>query len=268
MIIGIDFGSTTTDIVLVEGNRIVGSFSSKKIPEKNFEEHLKNLGIDLDKVKLVAVTGGHQKKIPARVSGIPVKHVSEIDAIGDGGSVVSGKRNCVVVSMGTGTCIVHHNAEKNFHLGGTGVGGGTLAGLSLLLVGTSECKKIERLALKGDAKKINLSVMEAIGSGIGLVSGNATASNFAKLSSRKKSDLAAALVRMVAEVVAVTACLAASSVKEKNIVFTGKTISITAVRKELRRVSSYYGLKFVFPKNAGFATAIGAASAAMGKQLK
>lgn len=260
MILGIDFGLSTTDFALLKGKKIVRTFSMGKIPVREVGKHLKKLNLQLGSIELIAVTGGHSKKLSGKkVNGISVKHVPELKAIGSGGAFVSGKRKCLVVSMGTGTCIVFHCNGKSRHLGGTGVGGGTLIGLSKLLLGTGDIDKIQKLASRGSAEKVDLSVREAIGSGIGLVPGSATASNFAKLSSRNKTDLAAATVRLVSEAVAVAACLAARSAKVKEIVFVGKTPSIPCVRKELCRVARYYSTELFFPKNAGSATAIGAA---------
>ncbi len=262
MILGIDFGSTTTDFVLFSNGKLMKSFSFPKISNKSIESKIScpDLNFPLSKIKKIAVTGGHSSKISSSLLGIPVAHVSEIDAIGFGGAVLSNLKKCAVVSMGTGTCIVFHNGRKNLHIGGTGIGGGTLTGLSSLLIETQVPEKINSLACKGNPEKINLLVREAIGSGIGIVPGNATASNFAKISSRKKQDLAAATARLVSESVAVASVFAASSVSQKRIVFIGKTPLLSFVRKELKRVAGYYGVELLFPKNFGFGSAVGAAA--------
>jgi len=87
--------------------------------------------LQLSDISRVMVTGVGSSYLNERIYNIPTGKVEEFYAIGMGGLFLSGLSKAVVVSMGTGTAFVR--AEKNGnvkHLGGTGVGGGTLLGLS------------------------------------------------------------------------------------------------------------------------------------------
>ncbi len=264
IVLGIDFGASTTDAVFLSGKKLLKSFSFEKheFSEKNFFKLLKFLDgkVSFEKISKIAVTGGKSKKFSKKkFSGIPISHVSEINAIGFGGKFVSGEKNCVVVSCGTGTCMVKVSGKSSKHYGGTGVGGGTILGLSKLLAGTNDLKQLEKLASKGNLSNVDLSVGKLNGSGIGIVPANATASNFANLKKFSKSDLVLAVQNLVGEVVAISSIFAARNLNCKKIVFVGKTVSLKKVRSSIEKVAKYYGVKALFPKNGRIATAIGAA---------
>ena len=257
MILGIDFGISTTDVVLLDNCRPSKAFSleSKSLPA--LKRALAENKIDLGEVDRVAVTGAKLSR--AKLFGKPVSVVSEVNAIGFGGAFLSKSKNCIVVSMGTGTCVVSFKGGRAKHVGGTGVGGGTVLGLSKRLAGVLDVEKLSKLASKGSLRKIDLSVKEAVGGSVGLVPASATASNFAKLNSAGKADLALAVQNMVGEVVAVVAALAARGSGQKKMVFVGKTAGFPVVRGAIRQVLSYYNLSPTFPKGRGQATALGAA---------
>lgn len=235
------------------------------MPVRGIQKFLKPLGLPFEKIRVVCVTGGKSGGLYGKkLFGVPVRHVSEIDAIGLGGAFLAGKKSCLVASLGTGTCIVEMRNGKARHFGGTGVGGGTLLGLAKLLLGTKDVFELEAIAAKGNAQKIDLSVGDIIGNGLGVVPARATGSNFAKLSSQKKEDVAAALVKLVAEVNAIAIIFAGRASGLDEIVVAGKTPEVKGFRKRMQAVAGYYGKKLVFPKNAGIATAIGACLKAQG----
>ncbi len=257
MILGIDFGISTTDVVLLDNCRLHKFFSleSKSLPA--LKKALAKNKIGMDKVDRIAVTGAKLSR--GKLFGKPVSVVSEVNAIGFGGAFLSKSKNCLVVSMGTGTCVVSFSRGRAKHVGGTGVGGGTILGLSKRLVGVSDVGKLSKLASKGSLRKTNLTVGDAVGGSVGLVPASATASNFAKLNVVAKADLALAVQNMVGEVVAVVAALAAKGSGQKKMVFVGKTADFLVVRQAIRQVLSYYGVSPTFPKGWGQATALGAA---------
>jgi len=82
--------------------------------------------------------------------------------------------------------------------GGTAVGGGTLLGLSKLLMKTEDVKKIGQLAEKGNLSKIDLSIGDIVGKGIGLLPSNVTACNFGKIKNARKQDIALGLIKEAA----------------------------------------------------------------------
>jgi len=265
MILGIDFGASTTDAVLMDGKKVVKKASaSKPFRSSNaLNRFLKSQGFGSFPVEKVALTGGKSFFFKGKVFGFEPKHVGEIKAIGLGASFVSKSKRCVAVSMGTGTCIVFFEKGKPRHVIGTGVGGGTILGLSRLLAWEDGIPKLARLALEGNPKNVDLLVEEVVGKGIGLVNGKATASNFAKATGSRK-DVIASIQNMAAESVAVLAVMAGRECKCKKIVFLGKTPCFPLVKKRLGLTAKCFKARFSFPKNFQIATAIGAALAVQG----
>ena len=247
MRIGIDFGATTTDIVALDGRKIKGiSFSAEK--KYSVEELVRKLKVHGN----IFVTGG------TTANKKRYKHVNEIKAIGAGGCFLAKKKKCLVASLGTGTCIV--NVDKKIkHVGRSGVGGGTVLGLSKLLSGVNDIKSIEKLANKGNLENMDITVKDIIGSGIGKVPGYSTASNFGKAISKRKEDKILAACTMVGQVAAMLCVFAANSTKQKDIVLTGKLTEIKPVVIAMKKVAKIYNKKFIIPKYAGIGTAIGAA---------
>ena len=92
MRISIDFGITVTDSLAKDsnGNLQHHMMLSKKEPsEFLIDEILKKLDIKED-VDHISLTGGKHKNIGNLFNGVPVVHVNEIDAIGEGAVSLSG----------------------------------------------------------------------------------------------------------------------------------------------------------------------------------
>jgi type II pantothenate kinase len=255
MILGIDFGSSYTDFVLMKNRKFIKSLSipSDKL---NLERALKKF--PMDKVKSIRITGCYSKKFKKKFGRIDVKEVDEIKAIGIGGKFVSNKKNALVVSVGSGTCIV--SVKKRIkHVAGTAVGGRTFLGLSKLLLNLEDCKEILKLAEKGNLKRVDLMMKEIYPKGIGLLNSKGSAAHFGKIRNPNKSDLALAIVNMVSQVIGTVSAFAAKSESHKSIVLTGKLVQSKLVQKIIKdRISKFSKVKIIIPKNAGIATAIGA----------
>ena len=137
MDISIDFGITVTDIIKRDEGVLSHEMTlSKEEPSLSL---VKQLFSDIDfksDVNFLAVTGGKHLNLGDKIESTKVIHVNEIDAVGKGAMHLSGLNNknpTIIVSAGSGTaCILAQ--EGNFvHCSGTGVGGGTVLGLSKLL---------------------------------------------------------------------------------------------------------------------------------------
>ena len=85
----------------------------------------------LTMLKKIVLTGLGSTYFHENIFGIPTIHALELDAIGHGGLYLSGLDEALVVSLGTGSAFIRASRTNGFrHLGGSGVGGGTLAGMA------------------------------------------------------------------------------------------------------------------------------------------
>jgi type II pantothenate kinase len=196
--------------------------------------------------------------------------VPELQAIGLGGLYLSGLKEALCVSMGAGTALVHaKSGDKMKYLGGTGVGGGTLMGLSKLLLNAENVQHIEKYADAGSLDNIDLRIRDLTpADSVSQLAGDLTASNFGKLSDiASKGDVALGIMNLVFETVGMVSIFAARSVGAKDIILTGNVTQLERCRTkfdEFNRLEISDGLNFVIPDRARFATAIGAAIIGIG----
>jgi type II pantothenate kinase len=225
---------------------------------------LKGAGYRVSDFDQVAITGGRYRDLLTEVEGVPLIKVPEVEAIGRGGLRLTSLDHALVISAGTGTAIVAASMEGSRQVTGSAVGGGTLQGFGELLLGTRDAVNIDRLAASGDANKVDLTLREAIGGTVGGLPVDANAVNFGKqadlLASATRADIAAGLVRLVAQVIAVIAINAAGAAGIDDIVFTGHLIDLPQVRRELHTTAGYYNQQFILPDNPGTGTVQGALS--------
>ena len=256
-IIGIDRGASFTDFGVVASGRLIDALSLEKR--------------DWDSIFPVyeRLTGKYQSDhlvFTGSVSGMPadlekrIRVIPEIDAVGFGGSTLAGCNECIVVSFGTGTAIVHFADNHARHVGGTGVGGGTIKGLSYLMCGIEDPAVIESLALKGNAAQVNLTISDLGYKRISFLDSDVTASNFASVQSEQIEDLAAGILTLVAETAGIISsiCARESGCGDK-IVMVGKVAKNKFIRHTLKGVGKLYHTTFIFPDKPGFATVFGAA---------
>jgi type II pantothenate kinase len=162
--------------------------------------------------------------------------------------------------MGTGTAIVHFTNNRAKHVGGSGVGGGTIKGLGSLIFGLDDPRQIDALAMKGSASNINLTISDLGYEEISFLGADMTASNFASIKSKKTEDLAAGILRLVGETVGIISSICARELNcRENIVMVGKVAQSPYIRQVLNLVGKLYQTMFLYPENPGFATVYGAA---------
>ena len=166
--------------------------------------------------------------------------------------------------MGTGTALIHATKDgssvKTEYLGGTGVGGGTLLGLSRQMLGVDTIDHLEQLAAEGDLSKIDLRIGDISGDHTFQLGDELTASNFGKLSDiANKNDIALGISNMVAETIAMLAVFAARNFKIKNVVLTGNLTTLPSITRIFEGLEATFGVKVLIPEGSQFATVIGAA---------
>ena len=265
MIIGIDIGGTTTDIVGLKDGKIICPLTVKADDPITsaagaLGKFLETKNISLSEIRIICATGVGAGKVKNNLFGIPVKEVDEFDAIGIAGSFLSGLSKAVVVSMGTGTAVVTVDGSEILHWGGSGVGGGTLVGLAGKMLNIKSIDTLVDKALRGTLENVDLTVGDIAGGALDNLPASITASNFGKMSDlAKDEDIALAIINLVAQTIGVMGIAAARACDLNDIILTGKLAGIKPIKEILDRVAELYKTKFIIPENAGFATAIGAA---------
>ncbi|MDX2499685.1 MAG: hypothetical protein QNL14_04165 [Deltaproteobacteria bacterium] len=255
--IGIDRGASFTDFAVIESGSLAETLSIEKRDWQSITDTYKRM---TDRYH------NHRTVFTGSFAGMPdsmkkeVQIIPEIDAIGFGGSTLANFSECVVVSIGTGTAIVHFSKQGARHVGGTGMGGGTIKGLSSVICDLDDPLQIEAQALKGNPSKINLTIADLGYESLSFLDPEMTASNFAHIKSRKSEDMAAGILRLVGETVGIIASICARESKcQDRIVIVGKVANSHFIRHTIDLVGQLYGTKFTFPDNPGYATAYGAA---------
>ena len=274
-VIGIDVGGTTTKIV---GFRLASSHKPELISPQfvratdpltsfygAFGKFTSQNGLELADIDEVRVTGAGSSFITQPVYNLVCRQVPEFSCIGIGGLYLSGLDEAIVVSMGTGTALIHAKRDGSRtltdYLGGTGMGGGTLVGLSRKMLGVDNIDHIEKLCESGDLDNVDLRIKDISRSHLyDGINENLTASNFGKVSDlASPSDLALGIANMVAETVAMLAVFAARAYHINDIVLTGNLTTIEPIRRVFEGLADSFGVHFHIPANAQFGTVIGAA---------
>ena len=190
------------------------------------------------------------------------RKVDEFQAIGQGGRFISGCDRAVVVSMGTGTAFVEVQGNASRHLGGTGVGGGTLLGLCDKMLGVRSIPHIVEMAERGTLARVDLAIGDISSTNLSNMNAETTASNFGKLSDvASPEDLALGVCNLVFQTVGTQAVFAARGSGMEDIVMTGNLARLPMARKVFSDFENLYQMHFIIPEYADFATALGAALA-------
>ena len=274
-VIGIDVGGTTTKIVGFRKNDkgerelIAPQFVRATDPMTSiygaFGKFTAENGLGLDDIERIMMTGAGSSNIRNGIYNLPSHAVPEFSSSGIGGLYLSGLKEAIVVSMGTGTALIHASKQEDAYnikyLGGTGVGGGTLVGLSRRILGVDSIEHIEQLCVDGNLDNIDLKIKDiSRNHTYHGIDENLTAANFGKVSDMATpADLALGIANMVAETVAMLAIFAARSYGLQDIVLIGQLTRIESIRAVFNGLSENFGVRFIIPENAQFGTVIGAA---------
>ncbi len=261
MIIGIDMGATATKIVAMEADKLVFSKSflarGETICEIIENTIIKSI-LHQSKAELLALTGVGSENCSFENLAQKVIRIPEIEATGEGGTWLSGVKEAVVVSIGTGTSLVLSKDGSYRHIGGSGVGSGTLRGLSKKLFGSDSLVELFKLAEKGSRYTVDITIGDLF-SGTDTLPKDLTASNLAKASDEaSKADWAKAIVNTVLEVAGSHGALACEGFGLKTVILTGG-VTVTPLAKEIYdNFQRLYKLNYIIPPDSDYATAIGA----------
>lgn len=268
----IDFGISNTDVVVRRrGDLITWSQPYARDPDPaSVRELLATRDVDLDDLARLAVTGGRHRVLPDAIGDTQVVKINEVQAIGRGGQALLGLEgdardtSLMVASCGSGTALIKAQGDSYAHVSGSAVGGGTMLGLARLILGTMDPLEIEALAAQGDRNGADLSLADVITGPIGSLPADATAVNFGRLGRRSfhgevsREDLAAALVNLIAQTIALITINAARAQGCEQVVLTGHMVDMSTFREVVGLVGQYYAAELKVVDRPGYATAIGA----------
>lgn len=265
IVLGVDCGGSTTKIVAFTEDKKYLLSKTVKADDQITSLYgaigniLNEINCKLGDVKAIIITGVGSSYINSNIYDIQTYKVQEFESIGYGGLNLSGLDKALVISIGTGTAFVEASSEKITHIGGSGVGGGTLIGLSTLIMHQRNIDAIVELSKNGDLDKVDLTIGDISVTKIPSLPDHATAANFAKISSTvKNEDVALGLINLLFQTIGMMAVFAVKSTDIKDIVITGSVATLPQSKTILKDISDIYHLNFIIPDNSMFATAIGA----------
>ena len=248
MIYSFDAGGTLT--------KVLNSDLSFKEYFNNFDD----LAIN-ESTKKVIATGARANRLKKKLSNrYDVEIINEIQSIGTGGSYLTKKKNCYVVSVGSGSPIIDISDSIATHLVGTGMGAGTIFGLSSIYARTDRVESINVLAETGTGERLNLVIGDIYDQSnfLNYPSGT-TVGNFAKQSpSVSRSDFICSTMKMVAETLSsmVTACML-NNIK-KDVVIVGGGTLYPKFNEYIIETLNFYDLNGIVPEDALYAGCYGA----------
>ncbi len=258
----VDIGMTNIDLLLEIGAGLKRRMltNQKQHAIDQLRQAMTAVADELEPGMMIGVTGGRYRDLPDEVDGFRIKKVDEMRALGLGGLALAQIDAALVVSAGTGAAMVSARPMGIEHVTGSAVGGGTLLGLSKLILKTDDVQEIDRLAMDGDASAVDIMLNEAVGGEVGRLPANANAVNLGKLdrdNGFSRENLAAGLVRLVAQVISVIAINAADASGLEAIIMVGHLMDLQSIRKEVNLVGEFYQKTFIVPDNPGFGTVRG-----------
>jgi type II pantothenate kinase len=264
-VIGIDIGGSTTKIVgfdnksmisplLVRANDPIASVYGA------FGKFLNINSLRIEDIDRIMITGVGSSFINSKLFGIPTAKVDEFMAIGMGGLFLSDLKKAIIVSMGTGTALVKAENNTAVHLGGTGVGGGTLLGLSNRMLNVRHFDELIETAKDGDLSHVDLTISDISKEVMETLPSETTASNFGKISDLvTNSDLAMGIINLVFQTIGMVAVFNTRIDNIKDVILTGNLTNVPQSENIFNQLSKLYDVNFRTPQNAEYATAVGAA---------
>ena len=264
MKIGIDAGGTLIKVAILDKD----GRTFKKYPSSEIDGVISMLNSDYAKEDIY-LTGGKSEYIAEKLN-FDVTSSIEFDATFRGLTQLLKEADMdldryVYLNVGTGTSFHQATRDSQKRVGGSGVGGGTMTGLSYLLTGIGDFDKIIERAKEGLRDNVDLKVHHIYNGRPSPIPGDLTASNFGNILNAQKTasaeDQLIAVIGLVAETVTAMAINLADAFDTKNMVFIGSTLLNNEVMTDI--IYRYSELKnaraFVVP-NGEYSGALGAIS--------
>jgi type II pantothenate kinase len=208
------------------------------------------------------ITGVGSSFIDRPIYGLPTGRVAEFLANGYGGLYLSGLDRAVICSMGTGTALVSADGDEIMHMGGTGIGGGTIIGLASRMLNVRNTELVSKLAKDGDLSNTDLMVGDITQDLLPGLPPHTTASNFGKINDMATpGDIALGILNLVFQSIGVTASFAVRSAGVSDVVLIGNLSCIPSCKDVFSGLKDLFKINFIIPKHSEYGTALGAALA-------
>ncbi|MFZ4452974.1 type II pantothenate kinase [Salibacterium aidingense] len=264
--VGIDAGGTLSKIVYAKGE----NWGYKKMPTNRvleIQDWIENWFTEPH----IHITGG---KAGVLLQEFPysVKKVNEFEATCEGVRWLLEQHQLssqvgeqfMVTNVGTGTSIHYVEKDSYERIGGSGMGGGTLLGLSYLLTGEDDYETILEMGQRGNGDSLNVTVADIYSHETPPIAGDLTASNFGNVANMKdtsfsREDYTAAIVRMIGETITTMSVQAAERLHTDAIVYIGSTFAGHDTLKEIiKGYTELRGKNAYFLPHGEYSGAVGA----------
>lgn len=266
MIIGIDVGISTTKIVGIDKDGEVVSPIRIKATDPvtslygAFGKYLYDNHIKLQDIEHVMITGVGAAYINAPIYGLPTDKAEEFIANGLGARYETGLSRMLVVSMGTGTSLVQCDGNDIRHIGGIGLGGGTLMGMSRIMLQTDDIKQIIALANEGNLANIDVQIGDISPNPLPGLPKDVTASLFGNAKSNAtREDTALGIITTVLQTIGSSCILASLNSGIREYVLIGNLTLLPQCQRVFPAMEKLYNVRFIIPTYSEYCTAIGAA---------
>lgn len=163
--IGIDAGGTLTKIAYLN--------EQKELAFEKFYSNEQDKIIDWlrknTRIKQICITGGKAKRLQQLLSdSYKIVELNEFEATLVGVRYILKEEqydinNFILTNIGTGTSIHYVYNDQYIRAGGTGVGGGTIMGLSKLLTNIDYFEDVLPLTKVGSRKELDITVGDIYG---------------------------------------------------------------------------------------------------------
>ena len=264
--IGIDVGGTLTKVAFFDQNH---QLNLLHFPSSDL--HIVSDWITSYKENIqIGLTGGRAEQLKTFLrSHENLHYLVEFDATIAGVNYQLKKDNhqfteAVITNIGTGTSIHSLKGSEHERIAGTGIGGGTLLGMSALMTGIHQFDEIVNFSAAGSRSEVDMLVSDIYFGNKTPIDGGLTASNFGDaglrpLMERSKEDVLATVQGLVGEVISTLSIQCAFAEEVEHIVYIGSTL---AHNEPLQKIIGNYTRRKnrtpVFLRDNGYSGAIGA----------
>ena len=264
--IGIDVGGTLTKVAYFTKDQQLNLLHFPSSDLQKVSDWIVSLNEDIQ----IGLTGGRAEQLKLFLrSHENLHYLVEFDATVAGVNYQLKNEGhefseAVITNIGTGTSI--HLLKNQIHkrIAGTGIGGGTLLGLSALMTGLHHFDDIVQLSSNGRRNEVDMLVSDIYFGNKTPIDGGLTASNFGEagltpLLERSKEDILATVQGLVGEVISTLSIQCAIAENVDHIVYIGSTLSGNdPLQKVIGDYTERKNRTPIFLSDNGYSGAIGA----------